>query len=136
MVVWEQLNPANEETISAKVVTDFIKLIYDPYMIGQNTEGEAMQKKIQLTIDYITELRRITKSSERMEKGYHSGRSKLERILDQDSPEYGIPRNKVKTKNVVTVILKELRYLTSNYLNYRLTSKGIKIPNTRETRVL
>ena len=44
------------ERIQTKVVCDFVKLVYDPYMPNLS---ENMQMKVSLILDYVLELKRI-----------------------------------------------------------------------------
>ena len=39
--IWYLINPRMHESIQAKVITDFMKLIYDPYLTGSNVEEWA-----------------------------------------------------------------------------------------------
>jgi hypothetical protein len=52
--IWYLLNPLMTERIQTKVVIDFMKLLYDPYMPSDN-----MHMKVSLILDYVLELKRI-----------------------------------------------------------------------------
>ena len=47
------------EICSIRVVTDFIKLIYDPYISGISLKAEAFEQKVTLTVEYIKEINRL-----------------------------------------------------------------------------
>ena len=51
------MNPVMSELISYKTVTEFLKLIYDPYT-AQMSQG-LMEAKADLALEYVLELKRI-----------------------------------------------------------------------------
>jgi hypothetical protein len=56
---WYLINPSMADTIQAKIVQDFLKLVYDPYLTGSHCEEWAFQQKIDLTQAYVVELNKI-----------------------------------------------------------------------------
>tara|TARA_B110000285_G_scaffold134965_1_gene151242 strand:- start:383 stop:604 length:222 start_codon:yes stop_codon:yes gene_type:complete len=52
------LNPKMGETIHSRALSDFLKLVYDPYMFGLN-QKETFKEKVEITMEYIIELRKI-----------------------------------------------------------------------------
>jgi hypothetical protein len=58
------MNPNEGTKVYKKVVTDFIKLIFDPYMIGTYFSNQNINQKTQLTLEYVLELKRLADSEE------------------------------------------------------------------------
>lgn len=92
---------------------DFIQLVYDPYLTGSNIEEWAFQQKIDLTQAYVIELNKI---------GLRP---------NEENPGPTL----LELPGLISCIILELRDLTQNFLSYRLTSKGLKIPNARKVRM-
>jgi len=98
--------------IPFQVMADFLKLIYDPYISGVSLNAEAFDQKILLTVEYIREIRRIMS-------------------INNSCP--GQPVEDLVP--LVRWLILELRDLTDNYLTFRIASKGLKIPSTRDVKV-
>ena len=63
---WQLITPMQNQNelipndcSSIRVMTDFLKLIYDPYISGLSLNTEAFNQKVQLTVEYIKEVRRL-----------------------------------------------------------------------------
>ena len=75
--IWYLLNPLMTRTVSTKIIGDFVKLIFDPYM---SKEGEHYQQRVDLILEYVVELKRISKIEER---AMGAGASKLQKYYQE-----------------------------------------------------
>ena len=75
--IWYLLNPLMTRTVSTKIIGDFVKLIFDPYM---SKEGEHYQQRVDLILEYVVELKRISKIEER---AMGAGTSKLQKYYQE-----------------------------------------------------
>jgi hypothetical protein len=60
--IWSLMNPLNSQTVASRIVIDFLKLIYDPYMVGNLFSAQNTQQKVDLTLEYVLELRRLAEA--------------------------------------------------------------------------
>ena len=60
--IWYLLNPLMTKMVSTKVIGDFIKMIYVPYM---PKDGNYHQQKVDLTLEYVLELKKISQVEEK-----------------------------------------------------------------------
>lgn len=100
------------ESASTRVMTDVLKLLYDPYISGISLKAEAFDQKVELTVEYIREVRRL---------------------IDPEGDKPDQIEDDVVSQ--VRWLILELRDLTDNYLSFRIASKGLKIPSTRDVKV-
>ena len=120
--LWQLLSPSKSEEghdnstqgecIPVRVMTDYLKLIYDPYISGISLNADAFDQKVELTVGYVREIRRILS-------------------LNDSSP----AESEEDLEPLVKWLILELRDLTDNYLTFRIASKGLKIPSTRDVKV-
>jgi hypothetical protein len=89
--IWYLLNPLMTERIQTKVVCDFMKLVYDPYMPNQ---AENVQMKVSLILDYVLELKRICnfeqqqfENENRLQRFYVEKNRMSELIISDDDRE-------------------------------------------------
>ena len=102
-------------------------------------EGDHYQCKIDLTLEYVLELKKISQIEEKVVM--EAGTSKLQRYYSEHNGESeSIDAGNIEDtqifelKQMIENLILDLKDLTDNYLSYRI-AKGIKIPSRREIRV-
>lgn len=68
-LIWNLMNANDRDYVYKKVVTDFLKLIFDPYMIGTYFSNQNINQKTELTLEYVIELKRLAECEALRRKG-------------------------------------------------------------------
>ena len=57
--LWRVLTPQMTSVIPSRIATDFLKIIYDPYIANVSLKNAIFTQKIELATSYILEVRKI-----------------------------------------------------------------------------
>lgn len=119
------------------MVSDFLKLVYDPYMTGLNFSEQNLQCKIDLTMEYVIEVTKITNSDfslflDNPKIEDQEGHPLMEYFI-QTRDEYDQEKLQ-ELRDMISRLILELRDLTSNYMDYRIN--GIKVPTNRQVKAI
>jgi hypothetical protein len=127
--VWDVLNPNNNQSIHKRIVIDFCKLIFDPYMTNDSEE------KIDLTLEFVVEVNRLAES-ERKTRGIEQTDEFGIPIKIYFSPgETDISSDKIfELRFKVEQVISQVKFLTQDYLTFRIS--GFRIKSLRFGKII
>lgn len=96
-----------------KLVADLIKLIFDPYSVAHKNE-EIYTQRVQLTAEFLQEIRRIAGCVDYDEDGQLTSHS----------------------VNLAQTLFDRLCELTSDFISFRTNKNAIKVPSIMKLRTM
>lgn len=115
--IWSLLNPSLYESVNSRVVADFIKLLYDPYL--KQEDVAFVDEKVRLALEFVQEVRKIDTYA-------RNPGAKPSSASDHASPE--------SEESQIRFILRSLYELTDGYIEYKFVKKGPAIPTERDLK--